>query len=143
MKIVTRTLIVASGFIAAFATSLVVDMTSPNGKAAMAETAKLISYKVIDRRESSSAKLTLTVEVPLVEGRLPYESELLYIANHLVGADTRYKRKFVSFYLPGMEQGKGAFATGQQNQDYPELRIFIRPDRLAQYPEYANFAYPL
>lgn len=143
MKIFTKTLIVVSGLITAFATLLIVDMASPNGKAAMAETAKLISYKVIDRRESGKSKLTLSVEVPLVEGRLPYESELLYIANHLVGADTRYERKFVSFYLPGMEQRKGAFATGQQNQDYPDLRIFIRPDRLAQYPEYANFAYPL
>lgn len=143
MKIVTRALIVVGGLIAAFTTLLVVDMTSRNGKAAMAETPKLISYKVIDRRESGSAKLSLTVEVPLVDERLPYESELQFIANHLVGSEKRYVRKFVTFYLPGMKHGKGAFATGQQNQDYPELRIFIRPDRLAQYPEYAKFAYPL
>ncbi len=138
MKTVKRTLIFVGVLIAAFVTFLVIEVSSHNGKATMAETPKLISYKVVNRRESGSTKLSLIVEVPLVDGRPPYERELRDLSNHLVGSEKRYHRKFVTFYLPGMKHGEGAFATGHHN---PDLQVYLRPYTLAQYPEYAKFAF--
>ena len=112
----------------------------------MAETPTLIAYKVVDRRESGSDKLSLTVEIPLVDGRIPFERELRNLSNHLFDSETRYARKYVAYYLPGMTRGKGAFATGQYNaeerykQDQPKVKVFIRPYMLSKYPEYAKFA---
>lgn len=75
------------------------------------DTPKLIPYKVVEREVNAVAsKLSLTIEVPLVGGRLPSKEELNEIAKHLVGTP-KHQRTFVLFYLPGMEIGAGAYAT--------------------------------
>lgn len=138
MKIVKRTSIIVAVSMMAFAVFLVGDMSSPDGSTAIAQTSEVIAHTVVNRRESGSNKLSLIVEVPLVDGRLPYESELRALSDHLVGAETNYERKFVTFYLPGMKHGEGAFATGHHN---PDLQVYLRPYTLSDYPEYAKFAY--
>lgn len=142
MKIVKVTSIVVAGSIATFASFLAVDMSSQNGKVARAETpaaaTEVIAHEVLNRRESGSTKLSLIVEVQLVDERLPYESELRELSEHLVASETAYERKSLTFYLPGMKHGEGAFATAHHD---PELQVFLRPYTLSDYPEYAKFAY--
>ena len=112
----------------------------------MAETPELIAYQVVDRRESGLKKLSLTVEVPLVDGRIPFERELRALSDYLFGLEESYDRKFATYYLPGMKHSGGAFATGQyyldqaNGQGQPKLDVFIRPYNLSKYPEYAKFA---
>ncbi len=73
--------------------------------------ATLIPYEIMNRVENRVLdKLTLEIEVPLVDGRLPSRQELNAIAKHLVGTP-RHARTWVFFYLPGMEVGAGAYAT--------------------------------
>ncbi len=146
MKIVRRTLIVAGSVVAAFGGLLVADMASHGGKAVMAETAGPIAHEVVNRRESGSKKVSLTVEVSLVDGRPPYESELRDLSNHLFASETGFPRKHVTYYLPGMTHGEGAFATGQHQPEpsrpgNPVLKIFLRPYTLLKYPEYERFAF--
>ena len=146
MKIVRRTLIVAGGLIAAFGGVLVVEMASHGGKAVMAETSQPIAHEVVNRRESGSKKVSLIVEVPLVDGRPPYESELRDLSNHLFASEASFPRKHVTYYLPGMTHGEGAFATGQyqpepSRPDNPVLKVFLRPYTLLKYPEYERFAF--
>lgn len=146
MKIVRRTLIVAGGVVAAFGMLLVTDLASNHGKAVMAQTSQPIAHEVVNRRESGSKKLSLIVEVPLVDGRPPYESELKDLSNHLFASEARFPRKHVTYYLPGMTHGEGAFATGQHQPepsrpDNPVLKIFLRPYTLLKYPEYERFAF--
>ncbi len=73
--------------------------------------ATLIPYEIMNRKENRVLdKLTLEIEVPLVDGRLPSRQELNAIAKHLVGTP-RHARTWVFFYLPGMEVNAGAYAT--------------------------------
>jgi hypothetical protein len=137
MKIVRRTMIVVGCTLAACVTLPGADMTT-GGNAAMAETKEIIPHRVLDRRESGATKLVLNVEVQLVDGRPPYEGELRALSDHLVGSETGYEKKFVTFYLPGMKKGKGAYATGHHN---PDLQVYLRPYTLLKYPEYEKFAF--
>lgn len=138
MKFVKKTLNVAIGSVIAFVMLFGAAMAISDGKAVIAETQELISHKVIDRRESGSTKLVLNVEVQLVDGRPPYEGELRVLSEYLVGSETGYEKKFVTFYLPGMKKGKGAYATGHHN---PDLQVYLRPYTLLKYPEYEKFAF--
>jgi hypothetical protein len=138
MKIVRRSLVVVGCSMAAFAMLIGIEVVTGSGKVVMAEKQALIAHKVLDRRESGSTKLVLNVEVQLVDGRPPYEGELRALSEHLVGSETAYEKKFVTFYLPGMKKGKGAYATGHHN---PDLQVYLRPYTLLKYPEYEKFAF--
>lgn len=64
------------------------------------------------------------IRVDLVDGRRPNEKELATIFSKLV----RYQdRTSISFYLPGMEVGTGAFATAllDRNASDPTLEVRI------------------
>lgn len=100
-------------------------------------TDSLISHSIVDREELGSKKLSLTVEVPLIGDRLPTEAELGDLSKHLVGLEQSHDRTFVTFYLPDMEHGAGAFATAHHN---PKLEIKILHYMLGQYRKYARFA---
>lgn len=97
---------------------------------------KLIPYKIIDKSNLSNIKLSIDIEVPLVEGRLPNETELGSISSSLVEAeDTKYERSFITFYLPKMEINAGAYATAHHN---PDMKVNIMQFMLMRYPEYQN-----
>ncbi|MCP8687732.1 hypothetical protein [Marinobacterium sedimentorum] len=95
----------------------------------------LIPYQVLERSELGSIKLSLTVEVPLVDGRLPNEQEIGAISEHLVDEEPIHQRSFVVFYLPGMTPGAGAFATAHHN---PDMEVQILDYMLMQYPQYVG-----
>ncbi len=92
-----------------------------------------IPYEVIQKAELSSIKLSIDVEVPLVDGRLPSADELGAISEHLVENSNKHDRTFVSFYLPGMKVGAGAYATAHHN---PDMSVNIQDFMLMQYPQY-------
>jgi hypothetical protein len=92
-----------------------------------------IPYEVIKRDELGSIKLSLDVQVPLVDGRLPSTDELGAVSEHLVETSARHDRTFVSFYLPDMKVGAGAFATAHHN---PDMQVQIQDFMLMQYPQY-------
>lgn len=79
-----------------------------------------IPYRIIDTDEIRKYKMAYTVLVGLVNGRLPDEIELAQIANKLHSQE--HENTFIDFYLPGMEIGAGAFATGHHN---PKLKIIV------------------
>lgn len=146
MQIAIRTLFLAGGLVAILVTSLAVDVARLHGNAAMAETPELIAHQVINKRESGSKKLSMIVEVPLVDGRIPFERELRALSDYLFDLEKPYERMFITYYLPGMKHSEGAFAMGQyfleqaNGQKKPKLNVFIRPYNLSNYPEYAKFA---
>ncbi len=85
--------------------------------------ATLIPYEIMNRKENRVLdKLTLEIEVPLVDGRLPSRQELNAIAKHLVGTP-RHARTFVFFYLPGMEVDAGAYATAHYLPQYEGVKL--------------------
>jgi len=92
-----------------------------------------IPYEVIKRDELGSIKLSIDVQVPLVDGRLPNTDELGAVSEHLVATSGEYDRTFVSFYLPDMKVGAGAFATAHHN---PDMQVQIQDFMLMQYPQY-------
>jgi hypothetical protein len=97
----------------------------------------LIPYKILKRQELSTIKLSLDVEVPLVQGRLPNENEIAALSNYLVSKERKHQRSFVMIYLPDMEVGAGAFATASHN---PNLKVNIMKFMLFRYPQYKKFA---
>ncbi len=99
----------------------------------------LIAHKVLNRSELGQIKLSLDIEVPLVNGRLPSKRELTDLSRHLVSKERAYDRTFVLFYLPGMELGKGAFATAHHNPSLEEASFSLYS--LVQYSEYEKFAH--
>lgn len=96
----------------------------------------LIPYKILKKSELSSIKLLLDVEVPIVNGRLPNEKELGALSKYLVSKERKHKKSFVSFYLPNMEVGSGAYATAHHT---PKMKVVIMKITLYQYPEYEKF----
>lgn len=98
-----------------------------------AEESAVIPFRVLKRYELGPIKLSLDVEIPLVEGRLPTEAELASLSRHLVSQEKTHERTFVVFYLPGMEVDAGGFATAHHN---PELEVNILEYKLIDYPQY-------
>ena len=96
----------------------------------------MISYKIADREEMRSVKLSLDVRVNLVNGRLPNKQELGVISNYLVSKERRHDRTFVLFYLPGMKIDAGAYATAHHN---PKMEVQIMKYMLYSYPQYQIF----
>ncbi|QEW06339.1 hypothetical protein [Nitrincola iocasae] len=92
-----------------------------------------IPFEVIKQDQLGSIKLSLDVQVPLVDGRLPTADELGAVSEHLVATSGKHDRTFVAFYLPGMEVGAGAFATAHHD---PEMEVRILDFMLMQYPQY-------
>ena len=94
------------------------------------ESEKLINYKVINRGEHGNIKLSYDLRVDIVDGRLPTADELEAVSRYLHRKEKRHDRTFVTFYLPGMEVGAGAFATAHHN---PNLEVsvleFMIPDQ--------------
>ena len=80
----------------------------------------LIPYTIIKTIEDKPYKRSFDVLVDAIqqEDRLPNESELQEISLKLKGNDV--EKTFVSFYLPGMEIGSGAFATAHHD---PLLKV--------------------
>ena len=96
----------------------------------------LIPYIVLDKSELRNIKLSIDVEVLLVGGRLPNETELGALSKHLVSQVDPHERSFITFYLPEMKVGEGAFATAHHN---PDMEVNIRIFTLIQYPKYKMF----
>jgi hypothetical protein len=95
-----------------------------------------IPYEVIDKSELGTIKMSFDVQIPLVDNRLPNSEEIGAISKYLVNTSSWHERTFVSFYLPGMKVGSGAFATAHHN---PDMEVNIMPIILMQYPEYSKF----
>ena len=82
---------------------------------------KLIDYEVIGIDGMSPVKLSLDVRVDLVDGRLPTKVELGEVLKYLLKKNKLFKKIFVTFYLPGMKTGTGAFAAA----DGSLINIFV------------------
>ena len=98
---------------------------------------ELIPYAILNESELGSTKLSLDIEVPLIEERLPTAEELGAVSQHLLKQSSKHDRTFVSFYLPGMEVGAGAYATAHHD---PEMEVKIQKFMLFAYPEYEEYA---
>ncbi|REG86732.1 hypothetical protein DFP81_101297 [Marinomonas pollencensis] len=72
----------------------------------------------------------------MIDGRLPNERELAELSKFLVSKERKHDRSFITFYLPGMEVGAGAYATAHHN---PKLKVNIMKFMLMQYPGYTKF----
>jgi hypothetical protein len=90
------------------------------GPATLQREAKPIPYKIIKTDQIRTKKMSYSIMVDLVEGRLPSKPELSAISNKL--KSNQHERTFVEFYLPGMEVGNGAFATAHHN---PDMQVII------------------
>ena len=97
----------------------------------------LIPYKALKRSELGSMKLSLDVEVPLINEKLPTKKELGSLSEYLVNKEEAHDKTFVLFYLPGMELGAGAYASAHHN---PDMQVKIMKFNLLRYPEYQKFA---
>jgi hypothetical protein len=94
-----------------------------------------IPYDVINRSEVAGIKLSIDVQVPLVNGQLPTAEQIGEISEYLVSREQPHERSFVTFYLPAMTPGSGAYATAHHN---PEMQVNIQDFMLMQYPQYAE-----
>lgn len=96
----------------------------------------LIPHKILDKSELSTIKLSIDIEVPLVNGRLPNEKEIGALSKYLVAKERKHDRSFISFFLPGMKPGAGAYATAHHN---PDMKVNIMKYMLIQYPKYQKY----
>ena len=103
---------------------------------ASANSEKTIPYKILHKEELRNIKLSIDVQVPLIDGRLPNKKELGQLSEYLVSKERKHERVFVSFFLPGMQLGAGAFATAHHN---PTMQVKILDMMLFQYPQYRKF----
>ena len=97
---------------------------------------RLIHYDVFDQGAARPGKAWFDVAVGVVDGRLPSESELRAVSEHLTApVRSQVDRVFVTFWLPGMEWGAGAFATAHSN---PGMRVSIQTGTIERYCSYRH-----
>lgn len=86
------------------------------------KTKQIISHQILNKSESGSKKLLLNVQVDLIDGRLPNETELEELSNYLVRKEKKRDSISIYFYLPGTKLGSEAFASVNHN---PEKKVKI------------------
>jgi hypothetical protein len=96
----------------------------------------LISYKILNRSEMSTFKVSYDIEVPLVNNKLPTSEQLGAISNHLISKERNHDKSFVLFYLPRMKMGHGAYASAHH---MPKMEIEVMDFSLIDYSEYYHF----
>jgi len=101
------------------------------------ETKNLVPYKILNKSEMGTIKVSFDVEVGVVDDRLPNENELAAISEHLIKNEQKHDRSFVVFYLPKMKIGAGGFATAHHN---PKMEVKIMKYMLMQYPQYKKYS---
>jgi hypothetical protein len=95
---------------------------------AMAESIKVsgvdVSYKIRDSQYNRPFnKLSLEIEVSLVNGRLPSKQELQAISNKVLKTQPNANMKWVTFLLPKMKSGHGAYATDHRTPQPEGVKI--------------------
>lgn len=96
-----------------------------------------VSYQVLDS-EFKGGIIVFKVEVyeNSLAGRLPSESELLWVADQLIGDKSNdSRRKLVQFFLPGMTLG--AYATA--NRKSGPIEVSRNPTLLFEDPKYGKY----
>lgn len=96
----------------------------------------MIPHKIIKKEDIVLIKLSLDVEVDIINGSLPNEQELGELSDYLISKEKNHNVSFVCFYLPGMELDSGAYATAHHN---PKMNVEIMEFMLCDYPQYQNF----
>ena len=83
-----------------------------------------ISYKIRDNQYSRALdKLSIDIEISLVNGRLPAKPELQAVSNQVLKKQPNAKMKWISFLLPKMKSGAGAYATDHKTPQPEGLKI--------------------
>jgi hypothetical protein len=75
-------------------------------------------YKILSEEEGSFNKVTLYIELPKEKNK----AELEHIAKELRRDRKEYDKVWIFYHLPGMERGRGAWATTHFS---PELEVQI------------------
>ncbi|WP_158969718.1 hypothetical protein [Paraglaciecola sp. L3A3] len=112
------------------------DNASSEQAAKAEQSINLISYKVLNRSEMSTFKVSYDIEVPLVNNKLPTEEQLGAISNHLISKEATHDKSFVLFYLPRMKIGHGAYASAHHA---PTMQVKVMDFSLIDYSEYHHF----
>src|SRR5690554_1950194 len=76
-----------------------------------------VACEVIQRSAVGAIKLSLDVEMPLVDGQLPTADQIGEVSAYLVSREGEHEPTFVNIYLPGMKVGAGAYATAHHTPD--------------------------
>lgn len=84
----------------------------------------LVPYEVLARDSFGTAKVSYSILVELVDGRLPRDKELAAISNSLRARERQYDNMFVEFYLPGMPIQGRAFAVAHHMPHPQEVKVF-------------------
>lgn len=106
------------------------------GLPSLAFSSETIPYRILNKTALPPFKLSMDIEVPLINGKPPTIMELGALSKHLVGKERKYDRAFVLFYLPGMKVGAGAYASAHHN---PIMEVKVFRYSLIEHPEYHVF----
>ena len=109
----------------------------PDSPAEATTPESLVPHRVLKRVETSAQKVSIGVEVPLVNKQLPTQQQLESLCRSLANEETpRRKNVSLVFYLPGMILGAGGFATGHVDS---RVSVELQLSNLRSYPQYQRF----
>jgi len=91
--------------------------------------------KILKQENYGKSKLSIDVEIELINGKLPNKNIITKISNYIVNKNEGYHSYFICFYLPGMKLDAGAFATTYHNLT---IKVNIQNFILNNYPEYSK-----
>lgn len=81
------------------------------------ETKQIISHKIINKSGPDSEKIILNVEVDLIDGRAPNETELEELSKYLLRNEEKQDNISIHYYLPGTKPGSDAYALADYDHD--------------------------
>ena len=73
--------------------------------------------------DNGVGKLSLDIEVNLVNGRLPNKAELKAVSNEVLKNKPNAYMKWISFYLPKMKSGSGSYASDHRTPKPEGVKI--------------------
>ena len=79
------------------------------------ETKRIIAHKILNKSESDSGNLSIDVQVDLIDGRKPNETELEALSKYLAGKEKEHESISILFHFPDMESGPEAHASANHN----------------------------
>jgi len=88
-----------------------------------AETKGIIAHKILNKSESGSGNLSIDVQVDLINGRIPNETELDELSIHLAAKEREYESISILFHLPDTGSGSNAYASANHKHKKKEKMI--------------------
>jgi hypothetical protein len=87
-----------------------------------------VPYRAVEQQPVPGLKYSIDFHFDAPKGTLPTREQMIRMSDDVEGNNPGYQRYFVGFFLPGMEENAGYFATAHRPNVKLEISPFVAPE---------------